>query len=245
MKLPPSGRMGQFMIQETTDPSGEHYPIIWNRPTGTGGERADYNTATFVPFRPYIQDGVEFSVSTGGLKGCTVLAIISRRAVYIAHYWESIVFAPDEEDLERYGSMDRIFDLFVKKGLEQGVGRGQNKAQDRLPANEIDDEYIRAYLLVPTDNHDATTQGYPNEWDKIKRVVNTIIPRLGEENGRRWTTITYVRVGTDEDLLDTFRGRCLFKFDPQHPDRVEDKRRKKAMFWTEDKLRAIHSDEWD
>ncbi|KAJ4359517.1 uncharacterized protein N0V89_000072 [Didymosphaeria variabile] len=248
--------MDQYMIAETESDSLDNYPVVWDRSQGRDSEgqsrpRADFNTATFLEYsKCFIRDKKEFSMSTSVLEGCTVLAIISRRAVYVAHYWESIAFAPDEEDLERWQTAERIFELFVEKGLRQGIGKGDKPQQHSLARNAqyIDDEYIQAYLLVPSDTWNEIPGGYPQQWAKLKNIVGDILPRLkikdGEQNGR-WHEIQYERVGTRTDLLDTHRGRCLFKFDPQHPNTERDKKVKKAMFWVEDNPVAHHSDEWD
>ncbi|KAF2449196.1 hypothetical protein P171DRAFT_469325 [Karstenula rhodostoma CBS 690.94] len=198
----------------------------------------------------FTRDSREFSMSTGGLHGCTVLEIISRRAVYVAHYWESISFAPDEDDINRFQSADKMFELFVEKGLRQGIGKGNKPQQHSLERNAqyIDDEYIQAYLLIPSDDHNGNPGGYPQQSTRLKNIVGDILPRLkirDSEQNDRWHEIQYQRVGSEHELLDTFRGRCLFKFDPQHPNTERGKKMKKAMFWNEDNPVAHHSDEWD
>ena len=83
MILPPNREgMGQFMVDETGDDNA--WPIVWKY------RSSDVNTASFEEF-----GDKEFSFQTSLLRGCTVLAIISRRGVYITHYWESISFAPE------------------------------------------------------------------------------------------------------------------------------------------------------
>lgn len=244
MKLPEPDKMADFMIAETITPDIDNYPIVWDRAAGQG-QRADFNTALLMEYKYPIRDSKEFSMSTTGLHGCTVLAIISRKAVYMTHYWESITFAPDAESVARYQSRDRIFQLFIEKGLRSGIGQQQHALGRGV--KDIDDEHIQAYLLRPSDTWERDPQGYPDQWDAIKRIVGELIPRLKIESGQqndRWHDIVYERV-EDEDQLEGHRGKCLFKFDPQHYNSQLDKKRKKAMFWNEDNPVAHHSDEWD
>lgn len=61
--------------------------------------------------------------------------IISRKGVYMAHYWENIAFAADDEWLNRYKGKDnnekqkKIFQATVIDGLNKGRGPQGNKFQ--------------------------------------------------------------------------------------------------------------------
>lgn len=84
--------MVAFFDMELTDPTN---PIIWDVRTRDGME--DANTADFTEY-----GDTAVSYGTRGLCGCTVLAIFSEKGLYVAHYWENIVFSPNEEYLEKY-----------------------------------------------------------------------------------------------------------------------------------------------
>jgi len=45
----------------------------------------------------YRDFATEFSYAAARLQGCTMLVVISRKGTYMAHYWESISFDPDED----------------------------------------------------------------------------------------------------------------------------------------------------
>lgn len=76
--------MVAFFNMELTDPTN---PIIWDVRTRDGME--DANTADFTEY-----GDTAVSYGTRGLCGCTVLAIFSEKGLYVAHYWENIVFPP-------------------------------------------------------------------------------------------------------------------------------------------------------
>ncbi|KAF2120140.1 hypothetical protein BDV96DRAFT_674367 [Lophiotrema nucula] len=230
MKLPPSQeQMGRFMLEET---GGAHaWPIVWD------SRGSDMNTADFETFRNRRK---EFSFQTHGLIGCTVLAIISRKGVYIAHYWESISFSIEQEWLEKYKTQERAFDETVIQALNNGIKGQQKSLRSHKP--EVDDEHIRAYLMRPFDSYDETEDGYRDKWNRMKDTVGDILPTLKDES--RWTEIIYHRVASSEDLNGP-RGRCLFKFDPKHPTGNGDTTTKSTRFWSEANFRPWHEDDWD
>lgn len=225
----PGENMDEYMKKETGKTS---YDIIWEKKVQ--GEPQDMATAVFAEY-----GRKAFSFATGGLCGCTALFVISRRAVYVAHYWENISFSPDKAWVDEYGDADNAFQQTVIKGLNDGVGRGQNPEQVSLKSkvNRIADDHVRAYLMIPTTNADEVEDAYRDKWNLMKETVNGLIPRLREDG--RWTEIRYEALdSTDPMLSETAMGKVLFKFDPDHNGM------KKAALWIERNPEPWHDDEW-
>jgi hypothetical protein len=226
MTLPQYNEMDQYMVSEF----GLASPMVWR--VRAGG--SDHATADFEEMK-----GKAFSFAADGLCGCTCLVIISRRAVYFTHYWESISFAPDSEWLTKYGTEEDCFQKTVIQGLKTGVGTPTNPEQISLQnqAKLIDDEDIRAWLIIPSTNSEGDTNGYREKWDEIKKVVGDMLPRLKDNS--RWTESTYDRIRqTDKRLKTTALGRVLIKYDPDHNGN-----KKVIMFLERDEV-PLWDDEW-
>lgn len=229
MTLPGDGDMNAFMVRETGSAGTQ---IIWQKKVK--GEWEDMATADFMEFK-----NMAFSYGTGYLCGCTVLYIISRKGVYVAHYWENISFNPDPVWLEKYKDADRAFQQTVIKGLNDGIGKGANIEQVslRLQVDKIADDDVKAYLMIPSAGNNDEPDPYREKWEKIKETVNGLIPKLKEPD--RWTEIKYDALNDDDpQLQNSAKGRTLFKFDPDHNGK------RKATMWVEDHREPSHDDEW-
>jgi hypothetical protein len=201
-----------------------------------------------------------FSLTTVRLKGCTMLAIMSRKGVYIGHYWENIAFDPDQEQLihedlegvEWTETPDQAFERSVIDGLRSGIKLEQESLTSVKTA--LADDSVRAYLIHPTrsaakelqlqnDPNSASPlpDGYPTHWQRMKEEVIRIIPTINQPG--RWSEILYE--ATDDVVLHatTSRGKLLFEFDPmwQVPNRRE-KPERMMKLWSEST--EIHSDVW-
>ncbi|GJP96770.1 hypothetical protein CBS63078_4247 [Aspergillus niger] len=188
----------------------------------------------------------QFSTGVEGLHGCTTMYIISRKAVYITHWWENVAFAADEIDEKgnpgwREGRTDEeLLEISVLNLLRKG-----GKQHAKLDANIIEDEHIRAYLIRPSKAYrqlkDPSADDYTYQWNKIRTTVGELVPTLQDQS--RWTDIPYVRVRNVRHLdeEDTVRGRNLFKFDQAH-DIGGGQTQTWAMMWAEDEL--YHEDKW-
>lgn len=180
-----------------------------------------------------------FSLGTGFLCGCTTLVIISRKAVYIGHYWENISFSPDKDWLDLYKNAEAAFKRTVINGLTVGVGRGNYPEQVSLQGqkSKIEDSYVHAYLMIPSNDSNGDENGYRDKWEEIKKTVNGFVHTLSAEN--RWTEVKYDPLPKKSRLLrDTARGRILFKYDPNHNGK------KKTALWIEQNATPYHDDEW-
>ncbi|KAF2028202.1 hypothetical protein EK21DRAFT_70342, partial [Setomelanomma holmii] len=215
---------------------------------------------------PFFDDFTkERTLYTPGLRGCTVLAIISRKGVFLGHYWESKSFSPDDGERlpltdGKKETDDQVWDRTVKKGLTDGInikGEGvpQQKSLTELAKNFRDDD-IKAYIIRPrksqaqevAEEAGASPEpeakwGYPERWDEMRTIVEDLIPKVKRPGG--WNVRIYDAVSGEDadDLLEKIsQGRVLFKFDPTHGG-TRRKPVRRAMLWSEQL--ELHSDEWD
>lgn len=244
MNLPGPGGIQDFMIDETGDAQG----VVWTLSEKVDGQKHEYdvNTSVLTKFSAYQSRAL--SLSAVELRGCTMLAIVSRKAVYISHWWESISFNTDQADLDaEETTQEQLFQETILKPLKDGYRtKGQTiQVSLRLNADALDDDHIRAYLIHPSthskeDTSDMQT-GYREYWDRIKEAVLEYLPRLKEPN--RWNDIPYdvVPDELEHELDSTARGRMLFKYDHNH---VNENGRvmQRTLIWSE--TNEIHRDEW-
>ncbi|KAH8431508.1 uncharacterized protein LDX57_009171 [Aspergillus melleus] len=184
----------------------------------------------------------EFSTGIEGLKGCTALYIISRKAVYGAHYWESVSFAPEKIWLNGDPKLKKqeLFELTVTDMLKNG-----GKLHAPLVADKIEDDHIKAYLIRPSkvfrQFKNPQASDYTKQWNQIKATVGELVPTLADPD--RWYDVKYYPAANNKELdkVGSVRGKSLFKFDKA--DETEGGHtQKKAMLWFEDRL--VHGDAW-
>jgi hypothetical protein len=173
------------------------------------------------------------AICADSLLQCTGLLIVSKKGIYIAHYWENISFNMDPVYRDRYKTQKGAFQATVARGLRDGVvgdprlGYRREQESLRSVAQLIDHESIHAFLMIPDTDPDGTPDPYREYWDRIKSIVGEILQRLNNPNdANRWTEYSYhpqqdeeitVVNGVEiEPLLTTSRGRMLFQFDPNH-----------------------------
>jgi hypothetical protein len=246
MELPTATNIEKYIMKHTK----EAVQVVW--PQRARDERKvvyDTNTSLFDEYKFY-QDDV-LSLATTHLVGCTMLVVVSRKGVFIGHYWENISFQTDKDHplWEKYNKdQNKIFFETVIKGMRDGKGTGSTKEQDslRLAAPKLNDEHIKAYLIRPDTNADEDGD-YRELWDQMKAEAVKYMPKLGELG--LWTEIFYTPVKNRRLLTTTSAGRLLFKYDAKHPKAGEPPRQSgsivtehRAMLWSEDN--EIHNDAW-
>lgn len=244
----PNGDMDKFMETEV----GKGLPIVWNKKVRK--QNQDMATSVFKEFYVKVEKGSDagklptFSFGADGLCGCTMLLIVSRRAVYSAHYWESISFSPEHEWLEDGDTPETLFQTTVLDGLTKGVGK--NKRKEQVPLTDaigkIEDPFLHAYLITPKPT--AKRPGYADKWVRIKNTVGDILPGLKDDS--LWTNLEYKALSFGSKLLDTSRGKLLFKFDPDSEPAavgpaVRIANRRRAALWFEGDAVPKHNDVWD
>ncbi|KAI4681953.1 hypothetical protein J4E81_009715 [Alternaria sp. BMP 2799] len=244
MNLPTFDTIDDYIVAET----GEAEAVVWGQRDGNGDENEfDTNTSIFDQFK-FFQEN-QMSQGTSHLMGCTMLVIVSRRGVWMGHFWENISFDTDHDHhfWDKYkGDQDKIFTETVIKGMRNGKGRGRNKQQDslRLNADKFKDNHVRAYLIHPETNADESGD-YREYWDKMKEEACIYLPKLREPT--RWKEHAYEPTDDNNILDETPRGRLLFKYDSKHL-RIGPSAdgtpftEHRVMLWSETK--ELHEDGW-
>jgi hypothetical protein len=225
--------------------------IVWS--TTYKKRKVDMNTSKAVEFN----SKKAVSIGTDGLCGCTVLAIVSRKGVYMGHYWESISFHADSF-WKKYYDVDDDEDVFketVIKGLEDGIPRTpKRKSWDQPSLTDykelFDGEDTYAYLMIPESAVDENDQQlykekFEDRWQQIKATVNKIIPVLQDE--KRWVEHKYYPRRFKEEqqrAVGKAWGTALLQYDPMDkPGSGDVKSRKRMVMWME--RTKMFDDIWD
>lgn len=238
----PVNSMHYFFNNEMV--KGPFRPIVWENTQGD-----DFCTATFQE----IGGTIAKSLGTRRLCGCTVLVVVSRTGVYMAHYWENIAFAPDPDWIIEHGTPENVFEQTVIKGLRVGV-QGVDPLPEQISLTKVASqitagENIKGYIIGPDKNFDfkenpGNYETYKERWARIRKTVGEIIPALKDDDpvnspNPLWTEIRYKKLlPNDRRLGTTAAGKVLFKYDPDHEGK------KKAAMWVENNLADRHNDEW-
>ncbi|KAL4907227.1 hypothetical protein BDW74DRAFT_176008 [Aspergillus multicolor] len=229
----PDNNMGIFYQHQLPHLSE---PIV---PHEQAEEAEDMSTAVMKTFGS-LGRREQYSTGTAHLCGCTTMYIISHKAVYATHWWENVSFDPDPEWLgdrtEEQLFQSTVLDMLTKGGTYH----------PRLDASLIEDNYIKAYLIHPTQTskEEENDEGYKEQWEAIRSTVGKLVPTLQDEG--RWTDIPYEALEEDDERLDGedgTAGKNLFKYDPLH---IFEGRKKGplAMMWAEDRVEPWHRDQW-
>lgn len=188
-----------------------------------------------------------FSCGTQQQVGCTTLVVVSHVGVYTAHWWENISFAPDPEWRHkvrgRLETDEEVFDRTVTKPLNKGATKSGVVTHAAFPS-EIEDEYVKAFLIHPDESSDSIPDGYRAQWNSIMNVVGQIVPRL--EGRDRWTEVLYQPLDhEDPELVEGASGKILFKHDlsrdrsPAYCDGYH-----RVRLWVEGRQQPYHDDMW-
>lgn len=103
-------------------------PIVWNEARDKNEKADDFCTAVFKPIGGNSAQGL----AVQGLCGCTVLIVASRTGVYMSHYWESMVFSPNDEWLEGTNAA-ALFNNYVINGIVNGIPNPPTAPADKPP----------------------------------------------------------------------------------------------------------------
>ncbi|KAI9678753.1 MAG: hypothetical protein M1817_005810 [Caeruleum heppii] len=158
------------------------------------------------------------SLGLSGLCGCTVLAIISREAVFMAHYFEDRSFNPNSED-ELDGiplTPQRAFDETVIKGLYEGLSHYQRSLSQFAGHFQ---RAATAFLITPSygTGNRPVRDPYRPLLSQLKHAVQDIVPDLTRTGA--WNEVQYNALDiSSADLDDTARGSIVFKYDPYQQD---------------------------
>ncbi|KAF9873215.1 hypothetical protein CkaCkLH20_09378 [Colletotrichum karsti] len=159
------------------------------------------NTASLVTW----DQKEERSVNVARLVGCTALVLVSRRGVFMGHYFEDISFDPEARWLRKYGGKENAFDKTVIDLIKNGK-RAKNAHPSLAAVKEkIDDSSLRAWLVIPSDGAtdgqgNAVTDPYRDAWTKLESFVKREFPQLNQD--LRWSEVKYTPRQNEEKLYD-------------------------------------------
>ncbi|KAJ9198855.1 hypothetical protein DTO164E3_4945 [Paecilomyces variotii] len=179
----------------------------------------DYTYGVEKEFSDYTESDV-LKIGSDQLIGCTVITLVSREAVYMAHIWENLAFDPNwkkdpnDSDIDEDAAFEQnCINLLTKR-----------RSRWRAKGTPITPELYAGktpYLFIMTPRpfvglDDAGNpqvpsfdqQRYP---ERIATIVSAIKDRLGEQP----TVIfyNYVPLTRKKVLKTDFQGRVLFEFD--------------------------------
>ncbi|RYP31404.1 hypothetical protein DL767_005804 [Monosporascus sp. MG133] len=117
-----------------------------------------------------------FQIMAGGLHGCTVLALVSRRAVWMVHYWESYSHGLPNRDVPatEQSFIDRVLSHMRNEPVSrpapstykpyiEPTGPGINP-----DLFNRDDDETRLYILTPLADNSQTALKYPSPTGTIE-----------------------------------------------------------------------------
>ncbi|KAK6076208.1 hypothetical protein SCUP234_07376 [Seiridium cupressi] len=173
-----------------------------------------------------VQFGTQpFQIAFGGIHGCTVVTLVSQRAVWMAHYWESYSHGKPNKDSP---ATDPAFQERVIWQLQGRIVRAPSPSTYKpyiapdgpgIDANLFnqDDDETKLYIMTPVkDGNSAgdTSIKYTNRINAIENAIRRVL-------GRRPATVrwNYLRLDyndeADRAMANTnSRGMGLFQFDP-------------------------------
>ncbi|KAH7317127.1 hypothetical protein B0I35DRAFT_434610 [Stachybotrys elegans] len=177
-----------------------------------------------------------FQIMSGGLHGCTVLAVVSNRGVWMAHFWE--VYSNGDWDFDS-GPFDPNFYIEAFRDRVIRFMRGRREDRVRRPApsnggpyitplgpsidgnlfNRRDTDETQIFIMAPVlegEPSGSTAYNYPT---RINDMVQAVHDVLGEGNNPRLTVYGYQPLEyedeADQALINTSqKGMALFQYDP-------------------------------
>ncbi|GAB1198536.1 hypothetical protein APSETT444_007859 [Aspergillus pseudonomiae] len=148
-----------------------------------------------------------FQIVTRGLIGCTVVTVVSRRAVYMGHYWEVPSWGK-KADFTR-----NVINFIAGRTPRVGVGPILDPALFNAP-----DDDTRIYIMHPRVGEAGgrggkhTTPTYPGKLQDLKDLLNKqLLP------GAATATWLYIKAGfprEGEPDVPPYRRHAIFQYDP-------------------------------
>ncbi|KAK4505420.1 hypothetical protein PRZ48_003383 [Zasmidium cellare] len=204
-----------------------------SRPDGTltaGNSRAVSQSDTF--------GNTAFQYGSRGLHGCTMVAVISNRGVWMAQFWES--YSNSDGEGANHDTVDQVLRQRVLMAIQgQTVTNPINPSTD--PRNQYitpegpaldpslfnrEDDNTNIYFMTPLDGSVTTANKkppkppsgpamYPNKMRAIADTINELIGGVLEDVVQyNYWRLNYAN-SADEALIDTTeRGLCMFQYDP-------------------------------
>lgn len=181
-----------------------------------------------------LKDEKLFTMGTGGLHGCTIVTIVSNRAVYMGHYWEVAAMGGKFGDFDpvSFSPMDPRGANFQKRVLNAIVGGDRDPETRGNPFNprlyNRATDQTRVIITSPSvwEWQGPIVDGIgPETWlyrNRINQIIDAILGKF-VANKPKVVVLPYKRllwsmdrdgnpVGQDAHLVDkTARGSAFFQ----------------------------------
>ncbi|KAJ5683378.1 hypothetical protein N7462_006543 [Penicillium macrosclerotiorum] len=204
--------------------------LVYNR--GTKG-----NSATFAEL-----GDLPLSIGLEDLCGCTAVVVVSRRAVWFAHFFESISFSPKLNKRGTNAAGKDEWQIFFESALEfAGTGIDSYRGQRYVGLESVSrffgtDDSPAVFIITPQNEADSPKDMSTNGRNpdpgltkyrdgrlyeaKVDLLKDTIIQLLQNQN-IPVTIFTYQALNQDSQVEDAIlstsgRGKSLFEYDPNY-----------------------------
>ncbi|KAE8402490.1 hypothetical protein BDV37DRAFT_284625 [Aspergillus pseudonomiae] len=143
-----------------------------------------------------------FQIGTDSLTGCTIVTVVSKRAVYMGHYWEN----PSWGNAPKFTR--NVLNFIAGRTPRSGVG----PTLDPALFNAQDDD-TRIYLMHPRLGQKEHTSPYksPRYWKKFEELKNLLNTELLP--GAATASWFYITAETSREV-PAYRRHAIFQYDP-------------------------------
>ncbi|KAI0430579.1 hypothetical protein F5Y09DRAFT_341512 [Xylaria sp. FL1042] len=176
-----------------------------------------FNDYTFATLREFSNFGTDvLNIGTQGLHGCTVLTVVSKRAVYMGHFFESLAFSVDGGKAPDTAFEQNCLNLITGQG-QRWRARGDSINPSLFTG---DNGPAIAYIMTPRRDQDTPTPQNPNppvpgpdtqlfagRIEQLSQTLTDLIPGLGI------TYYNYIGMNVKQQSVG-YKGKALFEFDP-------------------------------
>ena len=166
----------------------------------------------------------KYELGTGGLTGCSVLTIVSRRAVFMGHFFESLAFSrptraqliaegqnPDTYPrLNFVGEVTNLIDQSL--GTTAGVGPSLDVSLFNLPTDNT-----QAFIMTPRAwNGNAGAWQYTNKINSVIGQVQGLLPNIANIPVTDYVRLDMEDPAQEAELYSNARGAAFFQYDPNN-----------------------------
>ncbi|KAK4236579.1 hypothetical protein C8A03DRAFT_35518 [Achaetomium macrosporum] len=183
-----------------------------------------------------------FQLVSGGLHGCTMVTLVSKRAVWMAHYWESYSNGPWVATRPADDHNDKVW---IERVVMHFKGQPVTKPTPSMYRSKVtgtdyikpgpsavgidpnlfnrDDDDTKLFIMSPVAEGKPAGGDlrYPKKMDEIRRQIRSHLGFGAKDYGKiPAVTMAYLRLNykkPEEKALEnkTQRGMALFQYDPQ------------------------------
>ncbi|KAE8148860.1 hypothetical protein BDV25DRAFT_168182 [Aspergillus avenaceus] len=143
-----------------------------------------------------------FQIGTDSLTGCTIVTVVSKRAVYMGHYWEN----PSWGNVPKFTR--NVLNFIAGRTPRSGVGPTLDPALFNAP-----DDDTRIYLMHPRLGQKEHTSPYKSpryrkKFQELKNLLNTeLLP------GAATASWLYITAEMSREV-PAYRRHAIFQYDP-------------------------------